>query len=326
MRHIKLFKLANFIEKYSSHEANLIRKMASEGSFPSMILGSYTVFNANQYESKALRQRVISEINDSSPKYNYASVQRLAQVINGNEAVKNSVEDHADFWKQKPDNNLAITGLNPSQIVEFKKALLSTAIPESASKPREERDEQSRRYQAYDITMLVNGIAKYQRLMRDIGMAFRALSEAKSVLIPRTSGAETPGYLAQYNPKTKEGLFVFDPSIENGQKRMILDQTIPSSLDFLSLNNDRSYISSIKAAELNGLFLIPPMPKINVPRSSGGISEGEIRGYEYVSGMGRSVTVYFENGTLNKTFSEADGGLFSFIDANPDLLKMGNYS
>ena len=152
-------------------------------------------------------------------------------------------------------------------------------------------------------------------------MATRALGEVKSVIIPRSGGGKTPGYMAQYNPQTKEGLFVFDPSIENGQKRIVLDRTMPLGLEFLSLNNDYAYIPSIKAAELNGLFLVPPLPKINVPRSNGGMSEGMISASEYVSGMGFAITVYFENGTLRKVFSEGDGSLSNFIVANPELMN-----
>jgi hypothetical protein len=46
-----------------------------------------------------------------------------------------------------------------------------------------------------------------------------------------------------------------------------------------------------------------------------------IRGSEYVNGMGFTVNVYFEGGTLNKTFRESDGSLYDFIAANPDLMN-----
>lgn len=326
MMYRKLFKIASLLDERSPFEANLLRKLASESSFRSLILGSYPTFSGNENEAKIRKARAIHEINDDSKAY--ASVSALANIINTNPDIKNSMspEGHIAFWKGEGDKNL-----KPALHDELSKILLSPqASPQSGygyqAPPREERRGPQSSGSSSWLAEIEKAVRIYLQNIKDINMAIRALSEQKSVLIPRSMGRPTLGRLSTYNSLNKEATFLFPlEDGDLGRKTFILNDSEPGAVALKELNQNYSHISSIRSPELNGLFAIGPIPRIRIPRSDGSETFGIIISHGYKPGQGYTVTTSFSDqlGGATKDFDEASGSLGYFMSMNPDLMGMG---
>jgi hypothetical protein len=300
----KLWKLGKIVNSFSRSEGALILKLANEERFKSLVLGAYPIYSGeNDNEANIRRKTAISWIN--SPGRKEASIYKLAEIIGKNrklagEDVSDLVEFHYNFWADElaEDQKKEFLGLLEFFIGGDKK--VKEKKEEKREEKREEKkedygdrkndrdhsngDHYSEDSKMKDVKKFLNSLLKkYSNINENIEIAIKSLKEKNSLIIPRTNGTKSPGWVSNYDKFSKECELSF---YENGKlylKSLILDKKNSAGqyLKNINENDTSSYkdLSRIKISELNYLYYAPMIKKVTFANSKGKIVNGVIGNY-----------------------------------------------